>query len=87
MTFIKTSIGNLLGVLIRINKQSPAANERFGASGAVPRPKGSGDFQVLCLVSSSVKAPPAPSRQTLWAMSDDSTVGQFCKVHGGQSAS
>ena len=39
-----------------------AANERFGASGAVPRPKGSGDFQVLCLVSSAVKAPPSPSR-------------------------
>ena len=36
-----------------------AANERFGASGAVPRPKGSSDFQVLCLVSSAVKAPPA----------------------------
>ena len=37
----------------------PAANERFGASGAVTRPKGSGNFQVLCLVSSVVEAPPA----------------------------
>jgi len=40
----------------------PAANERFGASGAVTRPKGSGNFQVLCLVSSVVEAPPASSR-------------------------
>ena len=38
-----------------------AHNERFGASGAVPRTKGGADFQVLCLVSSAVKAPPAPS--------------------------
>ena len=30
-----------------------------GASGAVPRPKGSADFQVLYLVSSTVEAPPA----------------------------
>ena len=37
----------------------PADNERFSASGAVTRPKGSGDFQVLCLVSNSVEAPPA----------------------------
>jgi hypothetical protein len=37
----------------------PALNERFGASGAVSRPKGSGDFEVLCLVSSAVEAPPA----------------------------
>ena len=34
-------------------------NGRFGASGAIPRPKGSADFQVLCFVSSAVKAPPA----------------------------
>ena len=37
----------------------PAHNERFGASEAVTRPKGSADFQVLCFVSSVVKAPPA----------------------------
>ena len=47
----------------------PAANERFGASGAVTRPKCSADFEVLCLVSSAVEAPPSPSRRSLWAMS------------------
>jgi len=39
-----------------------ADNERFGASGAVTRPKGSADFEVLFLVSSVVEAPPSPSR-------------------------
>jgi len=42
--------------------------ERFGASGAVARPKGSADFQILCLISSAVKAPPSPSRRTLAVM-------------------
>ena len=42
--------------------KNTAANERFGASGAVPRPKGSADFEVLCLVSSAVEAPSSPSR-------------------------
>jgi len=45
--------------------KTPAANERFGASGAVPRPKGSANFQVLCLVSNIVEAPPSPSRRSL----------------------
>ena len=48
-------------------KKRPADNERFGASGAIPRPKGSGDFEVLCLVSSAVEVPPSPSRRTLAA--------------------
>jgi hypothetical protein len=39
-----------------------AYNERFGKSGAVTRPKGNGNEQVLCLVSSAVEAPPSPSR-------------------------
>ena len=39
-------------------QQAPTGNERFGASGAVARPKCSADFQVLCLVSSAVEAPP-----------------------------
>ena len=43
-------------------KNKPAHNERFGASGAVTRPSGSEDFQVLYLVSSVVKAPPSQSR-------------------------
>jgi len=47
----------------RRGERKTASNERFGASGAVPRPKGSTDFEVLCLVSSVVKAPPSPSRQ------------------------
>jgi len=42
--------------------KTAAYNERFHASGAVPRPKGSVDFQVLHFVSSSVEAPPSPSR-------------------------
>jgi|GEM_PF-5453007 len=37
----------------------PAPNKRFGTSGGVARPKSSADFQVLCLVSSVVEAPPA----------------------------
>ena len=40
-------------------KKRRTPNERFGASGAVPRTKGSADFEVLWLVSSVVKAPPA----------------------------
>ena len=47
---------------MKYNKKCAAANEWFGASGAVPRPKGSADFEVLCLVSSVVEAPPAASR-------------------------
>jgi len=42
-----------------ITNKCRTANERFGASEAVTRPKGSLDFEVLCLVSSSVEAPPA----------------------------
>ena len=39
-------------------------NERFGASGTVSRPKDSADFEVLCLVSSAVEAPPAAKPAT-----------------------
>ena len=51
-------------------------NERFGASGAVPRPKGSADFEVMCLVSSAVEAPPAakPLGRCVQAEGTDSTV-------------
>ena len=52
----------------RETEKCTAANERFGASGAVIRPKGSVDFQVLCLVSSVVEAPPSPSREALDVM-------------------
>ena len=54
----------------------PAPNERFGASGAVTRPKCSGDFQVLCLVSSAVKAPPAAKPPGVIGKSADSASGQ-----------
>jgi len=42
-----------------IIKRSPTSNERIGASWAVAHSRGSEDFQVLCLISSAVKAPPA----------------------------
>ena len=40
----------------------PAPNGRFGASGAVTRPKGCADLQVFAPVRAAVEAPPAPSR-------------------------
>jgi hypothetical protein len=62
----------------RETEKCTAANERFGASGAVIRPKGSVDFQVLCLVSSVVEAPPSPSREAL-AASERQCSGQTKK--------
>jgi hypothetical protein len=50
-----------------MNPKMPAGNGRFCKSGAVTRPKGSGNFQVLCLVSSAVEAPPSQSRWALHA--------------------
>jgi len=40
----------------------PALNGRFGASGAVARPKGCTNLEVLSPVRALVKAPPSPSR-------------------------
>jgi len=40
----------------------PALNGRFGASGAVARPKVCADLKVFAPVRTAVKAPPAPSR-------------------------
>src|SRR5215469_13310446 len=40
----------------------PALNWRFGAIGGVARPNFCGNFQVLWLVATFVKPPPAPSR-------------------------
>jgi len=42
-----------------MTKQWAAYNARFGASGAITRPKFSADFRVLYLVSNAVEAPPA----------------------------
>jgi hypothetical protein len=54
--------------MIEINNKTPAVNERFGASGAVPRPKVSADFQVLCLVLSAVNPSPRKAATTLAVM-------------------
>jgi len=40
----------------------PSLNRRFGASGAVARPKVCANLEVLSPVRAAVKAPPASSR-------------------------
>ena len=42
--------------------QTPAANERFGASGGMSRPTVCGDFESLSPVRAAVNPPPTPSR-------------------------
>jgi hypothetical protein len=45
-----------------VDRITPAANGRFGASGGVARPKVCGDFGSLSPVRAAVKPPPSPSR-------------------------
>ena len=54
----------------------PASNGRFGASGAVARPKVCADLKVLSPVRTAVEAPPAPSRWDVKRKRGDSAVGQ-----------
>ena len=46
----------------KVLQSKPAANGRFGASGAVARPKVCANLEVLLPVRTAVEAPPAPSR-------------------------
>ena len=52
----------------------PAANGRFGASGAVARPKFCANLEVFAPVRALVKAPPAPSRWDVSRHFVDSTT-------------
>ena len=63
----------------KIAMKTPADNGRFGASGAVTRPKVCANLEVLRPVRAVVEAPPAPSR---WDV-----VGNFSGQHSGNRRS
>jgi hypothetical protein len=66
-----------------VTNKMPAANGRFGASGAVSRPKICTNLEVLRPSERQCKLRLRQAAGTLVAMSDGSTVGQICNVYCG----
>ena len=61
---------------VELKDKMPADNGRFGASGAVARPKVCANLEVFAPVRAAVKAPPASSR---WDVTCNIGVSAYIK--------